>query len=359
MSVLISIVAFVVILVVLVIAHEFGHFITAKWRGVQVVEFGIGFPPRLWGIRRGETIYSINALPLGGFVKLAGEEDPKVPRSLASKGYGSRILVLAAGSLMNILLPLVLSTAAFMIPHDVYIAPITIQEVIPGSQSERAGLTPGDQLISIDGVTINNTADVQRLALLNLGHELPFVIRHPDATTVTVKMTPLWQPPAGQGSTGLGIRYGASEPYTTVRESQSFFKAVPSGIQETYQTLVLYKNEIVRWFVGSSQPQLSGVVGMTEVTGEVARSGLSSLLSWTAFISINLGVINILPLPALDGGRIAFVFLEMFRGGRRVSPRTEGLIHTIGFMLLIALMIAVTYSDIFNIVTTGTAIPGG
>src|ERR1035437_3393711 len=126
MSVIITIITFVIMLIILVVAHEFGHFITAKSRGVQVLEFGVGFPPRIWGIRRGETLYSINALPLGGFVKLAGEEDPKVPRSLASKGYGTRILVLAAGSTMNILLPIVLFSIAFMIPHDMVSYPVTI-----------------------------------------------------------------------------------------------------------------------------------------------------------------------------------------------------------------------------------------
>src|SRR5450759_1843290 len=118
MSVIIGIITFLIILIVLVVAHELGHFVTAKSRGVKVIEFGVGFPPRIWGIQHGETLYSINAMPLGGFVKLAGEEDPRVERSLASKGYGTRILVLAAGSTMNILLPIVLFSIAFMIPHD-------------------------------------------------------------------------------------------------------------------------------------------------------------------------------------------------------------------------------------------------
>src|SRR5512135_349226 len=128
MTVFISIVAFLVMIIILVVAHEFGHFITAKARGVGIIEFGVGFPPRIWGIKRGETIYSINALPLGGFVKLAGEEDPKVPRSLASKGYGTRILVLAAGSIMNIILPFILFSVAFMLPHPLVTYPVTINE---------------------------------------------------------------------------------------------------------------------------------------------------------------------------------------------------------------------------------------
>ena len=356
MSILIAIVAFVIILVILVIAHEFGHFITAKSRGVAVMEFGIGFPPRIWGIKRGETLYSINALPLGGFVKLAGEEDPGVPRSLASKGYGTRILVLAAGSLMNIILPIILLSVAFMIPHSIYSAPIEIQTILPGSQAERAGLQAGDLLVSINDTPIKNTADVQRMTMLNLGNPIDVVVKRSDGTFDTVRMEPLWKPPAGQGATGLGIGYQAAEEYTVTSESLPPWEAVPAGLGSLYDTLRLYKNEIVRWVVGSSTPQLSGVVGMTEVTEQVVQAGISPLIEWAAFISINLGIINILPLPALDGGRIAFVLLEMVRRGKRVSPRVEGMVHAIGFFLLIALMVVITYKDIFNIVTTGSAI---
>jgi regulator of sigma E protease len=357
MSILIAIVAFVIILIILVIAHEFGHFITAKSRGVQVIEFGIGFPPRIWGIKRGETTYSINALPLGGFVKLAGEEDPKVTRSLAGKGYGTRILVLASGSLMNLLLPFVLLSLAFMIPHTVSVAPIGVIQVIPGSQSERAGVKVGDQLISINGVPVNNTADVQRTTMLNLGKQITIELKHADSTLQTIRVTPQWKPAPGQGSTGLGIGYKATQPYTDLSQSEAIVKAVPDGVNECYQTLVLFKNEIIRWIIGASAPQLTGPVGMAEMTGQVAKAGISPLIEFAAFISINLGIVNILPLPALDGGRIAFVFLEMVRRGRRISPRTEGLIHLVGFALLITLMVVVTFGDISNIVTTGSAIP--
>jgi len=357
MSILIAIIAFIIILIILVIAHEFGHFITAKSRGVQVMEFGIGFPPRIWGIKRGETIYSINALPLGGFVKLAGEEDPKVNRSLAGKGYGTRILVLASGSLMNLILPFVLLSLAFMIPHTVSVAPVEVIHIISGSQSERAGVKVGDQIVSIEGVTVNNTGDVQRTTMLNLGKPISLELKRPDSTYYKIQVTPQWKPAPGQGSTGLGIGYKASQPYTDITKSESIVEAVPHGVTECYQTLVLFKNEIIRWILGSSTPQLTGPVGMAEMTGEVAKAGISPLIEFAAFISINLGIVNIIPLPALDGGRIAFVFLEMIRGGRRISPRTEGLIHLIGFALLITLMVVVTFGDISNIITTGSAIP--
>jgi regulator of sigma E protease len=357
MSILISIIAFVIILVILVVVHELGHFLTAKWRGVQVMEFGIGFPPRIWGIKRGETLYSINVLPLGGFVKLAGEEDPNIPRSLASKGYGTRILVLAAGSLMNLLLPFVLLTMAFMIPHSISVAPVTVYSVIPGSQSEKAGILVGDTIVSINEVTVNNTADVQRTIMLNLGKPVDIVIKHVDSSIETIRMTPLWKPPQGQGTTGLGLGYKAAQPYTEITQKEPLLEAIPAGAEECYQTLVLFKNEIIRWIIGATTPQVTGPVGMAELTGEVAKAGISPLFEYAAFISINLAIINILPLPALDGGRIVFVLLEMVRGGRKISAKTEGLIHMIGFMLLIGLMLLVTFGDISNIITTGSALP--
>jgi len=356
MSVIITIITFIVMLIILVVAHEFGHFITAKSRGVQVLEFGIGFPPRIWGIKRGETIYSINALPLGGFVKLAGEENPKVPRSLASKGYGSRILVLAAGSVMNILLPIVLFSIAFMLPHDSMVYPVTLASVAPNSPAANAGIQAGDTVVSINGDKINTGADLQRLMQLNLGKEVTLTIKHADSTIQTVQVMPRWKPPQGQGATGMVLN--PAPPNTpVVKQSEPFWRAVPMGLTECGQTLVLFKNEIVRWIIGASAPQVTGPVGMAQLTGEVARAGISPLVEFAAFISINLGIVNILPLPALDGGRIAFVILEMIRGGRRISPRTEGLVHLIGFLLLIGLILIVTYGDISNIITTGSAIP--
>jgi regulator of sigma E protease len=356
MSVLIAIIAFLVILIVLVVAHELGHFITAKSSGVQVLEFGIGFPPRIWGIKRGETLYSINALPLGGFVKLAGEEDPNIPRSLASKGYGTRILVLASGAVINILLPFVLFAIAFMLPHTIINYPVTIESVSPNTPAALAGIQPGDTIISINGNTVNNGSDLQRYVQLSLGKETSILIKHADSSQQTVKVTPRWNPPQGQGATGILLAQPTGTIYV-IRQSEAFWRAIPDGAIECYQTLVLFKNEIIKWIIGASAPQVTGPVGLTQLTGEVAQAGISPLIEFAAFISINLGIVNILPLPALDGGRIAFVLLEMVRRGKKVSPKTEGLIHAIGFLILIGLMVLVTFGDISNIVHTGSAVP--
>jgi regulator of sigma E protease len=160
---------FIGVLVGLILAHEFGHFITAKAFRVEVKEFGVGFPPRLIGKKRGETIYSLNAIPLGGFTKLAGEEDPEAPRSLAGKPTGIRLLVLSAGSLMNLLVPLALFTIAFMVPHDVVVGRVLIEEVAPDSPAAAAGIQNEDTIISLNDKTINNTGDLQRYIQLNLG----------------------------------------------------------------------------------------------------------------------------------------------------------------------------------------------
>jgi len=356
MDILITIVTFLIMLIVLVLAHEFGHFITAKARGVQIQEFGVGFPPRIWGIKRGETLYSVNALPLGGFVKLAGEEDPKIPRSLASKGYGTRILVLAAGSIMNILLPIVLFSVAFMIPHDVVVYPVTIESVAENSPAAVAGIRAGDTILSFNNEKINNSADLQRDIQLNINNKVDLTIRHSDSTTETVKVVPRLNPPAGQGATGIKLNAPPANP-TILKQSEPFWKAIPMGLTEIGQTMVLFKNEIVRWIIGAAAPQLTGPVGMAQLTGEVVRAGMSPLFQFAAFISINLGIVNILPLPALDGGRIAFVILQMIRRGRRISPKTEGLVHLIGFALLLTLIAVITFGDIANIITTGSAIP--
>ena len=351
---LITIVAFIGVLIVLVLAHEVGHFVTARAFGVRVEEFGIGFPPRLFSIKRGETRYSINAIPLGGFVKMAGEEDPKVPRSLASKSAGVRVLVLAAGSLMNALLPIVLFSVAFMVPHNMVSGQVLVKEVVPGSPAAQAGIEVGDTLLRIDGNPVRNTGDVRRYIQLNLGEEITVLVKHADSTTDTVQVVPRWRPPADQGATGILVN---TENHAFIRQSYPFWQAIPKGAVECIETFVLFKNIIISMIIGTAPVILAGPVGIAQITGEAAKAGLSPLLEFAAFFSINLALINMFPIPAMDGGRIAFVFLEWVRRGKRVLPKTEGLVHTIGFFLLMAAFLAITYQDILRIISGESLIP--
>ena len=345
---IVSTLAFIVVIVVLVLAHEIGHFVTAKAKGVTVLEFGLFLPPRLFSIKRGETLYSINAIPLGGFVKMAGEEDPKAPGSLASKSIGTRLLVLSAGSIMNFLLPLLLFTTAFMVPHDTLIGKVVVEEVAPNSPAAIAGIKPGDTILSINNKPVNSSLDIHRYIELNLGREITLLVRHADATQETLKLIPRWRPPENQGAVGVLLR---NSDATIVRKSEPFWRAIPLAVGASIETFSLFKNGIVGMIIGAAPAEITGPVGIARMTGEVAQSGFSLLLEFSAFLSINLGLINIFPLPGLDGGRIAFVLLEWLRRGKRVSPKAEGRVHLIGFILLMAFFLAVTYSDILRIIS--------
>ena len=351
---LITVLSFLGVLVVIVLAHELGHFFTAKASGVRVEEFGLGFPPRLLSIKRGETKYSLNAIPLGGFVKLAGEEDPKVLRSLASKSVGIRMLVLGSGSLMNLLLPLFLFSIAFMIPHQVISGEVLVKDVAPDSPANRAGIVSGDVLLEVDGNSVQSVSDIHRYVQLNMGREVPLLVKHTDSTVEEVQVIPRWRPPEGEGAIGVTIK--TSNP-AIVSQHYPFWQAIPMGVGECIETFTLFKNGIISMIIGTMPVAITGPVGIAQMTGEVARAGVSPLLEFAAFLSINLAIINILPLPALDGGRIVFVLLEWIRRGRRISARTEGLVHSIGFAMLMAFFVAITYQDIIRIISGESLIP--
>ena len=354
MEVFITVIAFLGILAVLIIAHEFGHYITAKAAGVTVEEVGIGFPPRLLSFKCGGTIYSLNAIPLGGFVKMAGEEDAKVPGSLASKSIPARLLTLSAGSLMNLLLPLLLFSVAFMVPHNIVYGQVQVDEVAANSPAARAGIVAGDSILEINGKQVNSVGDVQRGIQLNLGQAVSLLIQHADDTVEEVRAVPRWQPPEGEGAIGVAVRTVSP---TVVRQSYPFWQAIPMGVRECIDTFVLFKNGIISMIIGSVPTTLAGPVGIAQLTGEVAQAGFSPLLEFAAFLSINLAIINLLPLPALDGGRIAFVLLEAVRRGKRVSARVEGMIHMAGFAMLITFLVLITYQDIIRIVSGESLLP--
>lgn len=351
---ILTILVFAAILILLVLTHEFGHFITAKLCKVKVEEFGIGFPPRLWGFKKGETLYSINAIPIGGFTKLLGEEDPSEPGSLASKSIPVRILVLGAGSLLNILLPVLLFTISFMIPHNVTMEKVMITEVAAGSPAQAAGIETGDRVLKIDDKSVNNRGELSYQIHLSLGEATTMLIQKPDNTEKTVAVIPRWNPPQGQGATGVTL---GSADATVVSQSQPFWEAVPSGVVHCWEILVLFRNEVIGWFVTSSAPQLAGPIAIAQLTGQVVEAGVSPVLEFAALISINLGVFNLLPFPGLDGGRLIFVFLEFFRRGKKISAKKEGLVHMIGFFALIALIIVISYFDIARLISGESLLP--
>ncbi len=446
-DVITSLLPFAIVLVILVVVHELGHFITAKLSGVKVLEFGIGYPPRLFAIKRGETEYSINMLPLGGFVRLLGEENPEDPRSLAAQPAWRRLTVMGAGSFMNLVMAIALFTVALMIPREVPAGRAVIVQVVPDSPAEAAGLEAGDIILAIDGRDIPSTRDASYNIRLHLGEEIPIVVRRPDAlsdssTTETVQVKPRWAPPpyvyevqpgddvdtaaaatgygrgavraaaaiktavpvgtvlsiadgvetiaytweaidtvesvarrllvdaaavasaAGlpdqdalspgtelqftQGATGIQI---ASQYTFTETRSLGPWAALKGGWRSTADSFKLLRNEVYSWIKGSSSPNVSGPIGIAQVTGEVFReAGWKRMMDLGAVLSVNLAILNILPLPMLDGGRMAFVVLEVVRRGRRVAPAKEALVHYAGMVALLLLVLVLSYFDILRIV---------
>jgi len=349
--VILTIVAGIVVLSVLIIVHELGHFFAAKAVGIPVEEFGVGFPPRAYGRNWRGTIYSINWIPFGGFNKISGEVDPAVPKGLASRGYGVRLLVLSGGIIMNLLLPFVLLSVAYMVPHDIVNGQVVVQEIAPDSPAEMAGIQAGDTIISVEGHEVKNGGDISRYIQLNLGGKISLSLEHADATTETVTLIPRWRPPEGEGAIGIGYK---TENAAIVSESYPPWEAIPIGARSCIESLVLYKNGIFGIILGTIPFTPAGPVGIVQVTGEVAHSGISPLLELAAFISIAIAITQLIPFPALDGGRILFVLLEWIRRGKRVSAKTEGIVHSIGFMILLGLLVLITYQDIFRWITGGS-----
>lgn len=382
-----SVLPFAGILVALIVIHELGHFIAAKAFGVKVLEFGIGFPPRIKGLswRGGETLYTINWLPIGGFVRMLGEEDPSDPRSLAAAARWKRLTVMAAGVVMNLVLALLLFTVGFMVPRERSLNLAQVSEVMPGSPASMAaisgtlrdgadpaqGLQAGDIVMEVNGREVRNVGELIFSTRRYIGATQTWIISRANST-LEAEVYARWSPPEGQGPTG--IRVGAPTVCTGIdddgnpigcRQRYPFsenvwhtpWDALGRGWQSMIDAVVVTKNEIQVRVSGSpgaspDQPLISGPVGIAGTTGDIIEeAGWRPLIELAALLSLSLGVFNALPIPALDGGRMFFVFVEMLRGGRRISPAKEGFVHLIGFAVLLGGMAVITYFDIIRIIT--------
>jgi regulator of sigma E protease len=352
---LLTIVVGVLVLSVLILAHELGHFIMAKATHCWVEEFGIGFPPRIWGKKIGDTIYSINWIPFGGFNKISGEVDPQAPRALAARKYWVRLLVLSGGILMNLLLPFVLMAIAYMVPHDVVQGQVVVQEISANSPAEAAGIQVGDTILTINGVPADNTATLAREIQLNLGAEISIDVQHTDTSIETVHLVPRWKPPEGEGAVGIASQ--TMNPVVT-SESLPFWRAIPEGAVSVWDSLILYKNGIIEMFMGVVPFTPAGPVGIVQVAGEVAHAGISPVLELTAFLSIAIAVTQLIPFPALDGSHLLFVIIEWLRRGKRVSPRVQTIVHSTGFVVLLVIMLLITWQDIARWVSGGSILGG-
>jgi len=346
---------------VLVFVHEFGHFIFAKRAGMKVEEFGLGFPPRIWGVKKGETFYSINMIPFGGFVKILGEDGDEAsnPRSFSSKPAGPRLKVIIAGVTMNFFLAVVLlmitnffglrigliddKTASLARDKQVQII-----EVSKDSPADKAGLKLLDEVsgFKVNGSleAVSTAEDVQAFIQKNTGKTLAIVINR-NEEILEKEIVPRLNPPEGQGALGISLALTGVVSYP-------WYEAIWRGV---YDAVILTMNTVIGYYMlfktllfqGKLIADISGPVGIATLTGQAARIGINYLMQFTAMISINLAVLNIIPFPALDGGRALLIVIEKFKGSP-VNKKVEMAINTIGFVFLITLMVYVTTKDILR-----------
>lgn len=362
-----SILIFLAVLFVLVLVHELGHFAVAKWTGMRVDEFGIGFPPKLFGIKKGETLYSINALPIGGFVKIYGEdsivEGEHTPGegSFTSKSKWAQSAVLLAGVTMNILFAWLLVTIAFGIGVKSAVdeasagpnASLTVTSVLPGSPAEEAKMGAG--------VVIKDaSAGGDKLSALTPSAFSAFVEAHA-GTPITIAYVEGGELRATQISPKTNLIEGSPERHA-IGVALTQVDTVKRGVWGSMKAAFDYTvSGLVNITVGISMllydavlfkadfSQVAGPVGIVGLVGEASQYGVTALLMFTAFISLNLAVINVLPFPALDGGRFLFVIIEALKGSP-ITPRFVGTVNAVGFFILIALMVVVTWNDIARLI---------
>lgn len=367
---MLTIIIFILILSVLVMLHELGHFLMAKRSGIGVSEFGFGLPPRIWGKKIHGTIYSINWLPFGGFVRLVGEDpddkNVEAKNSFSTKNLRQRMLVVIAGVFMNFMLSVLIFyvvvivlgfkvSLPLIIDHKFKFVDQTKQvlvaDVTQGSAAARAGINSGDSIVSAAGEKIDSIESLQKVIRANNDQEVNLILENPvNNQSRTVSVTPKFNESLNAPVIGVGLGELAVLNYDT--PAQKIF----SGFIHSYNT-VDYSVRIFGQLIGYAiksrditpvREGVSGPVGIAQITSQAVALGPISVLQLAGLLSLNLAVVNVLPIPALDGGRFFFLIIEAVTR-RKVYPKVEKWAHTIGFAVLLGLIVLVTYNDILKL----------
>ena len=328
----------IIIFGVLILVHELGHFILAKATGIRVEEFCIGMGPKLVGTKYGETNYSLRLLPIGGYNKMSGMEPGG---EYDSKGFNSktvlqRIMVISAGSLMNFILAIMLFVIVFSIigvPSNTNM----IGDTLAGMPAENAGLRSGDQILAVNGQEVTDWIELTNEIHNKPGEELDLDIKR-DEQIFKVRLQSIKDPDTEVGL--IGIKNSV--------QTYGILSGLKLGIKKAIEILLLIITSLVHIVVGKVPAEVTGPVGIVQMIGQVAEFGIGQVFNFTALLSLNLGLINLLPIPALDGSRLVFLSIEGIRG-RPIDPGKENFVHFIGFTFLILLMLLITYQDIIRI----------
>jgi regulator of sigma E protease len=346
---IVTIVSFIIVFSIVTVAHELGHLVFSRMAGIKVLEFGLGIGPRLCVFKGKVTKYTLNLFPIGGFVRIAGldeevtdpDEKFKKSESYLSKAPGQKFLSIFGGPLFNLVLAIMIFFFMFAftgVPKDVS---NTISTVAPASEAQNVGILPGDKLVAINGIKYEKAMDAVKTIHDNPGKRLSLTIER-DGKTIKTYATPRLNKKLNIGLLGISLK--------PIYVKTDIINALYQSILQMFLTcgMILYTLGLL--VIGKiSLFDLAGPVGIAQFTGQVAGEGLVPLLSFTAFLSINLGLFNLLPIPALDGGRLVFIVIEKIKG-KPVDQDLENKIHQTGFALLLALMALVTVNDIVRII---------
>ena len=328
---LLTIISFIFVFGIIVFAHELGHFATAKINGIKVHEFALGMGPTLLKKQGAETLYSLRIFPIGGYVKMEGEDEASDdPRSFSNKKPIQRLIILAAGAIMNFVLAYLL---LLIIMFSIGAPSNIIGDLVPDMPAKEAGLLAEDRIVSINGKAIDSWNLVIESINASGGEALTIEVDREGAGLMSVIVTPLEK---AEGGYQIGIQ-------------TKFEKQIDQAFVMANKQFATFFTDIFKFFtsIGKSEveAELVGPVGLVSIIGEVSRQGIMNLLLLAAYISINLGIVNLLPFPALDGGRIIFVLIEMVMG-KPIDREKEGYVHFVGFAILMALMVFLIFKDI-------------
>jgi len=345
----------IIVFGLIVFVHELGHFLAAKWAGVGVERFSLGFGPKVLGKQIGGTEYLLSAVPLGGYVKMVGEEigepvDPAIEQlSFSHKSVGKRFFIVFAGPFSNFVWAFIIFSLTFLsfgvtVPLDA----AKIGGVVPNLPAQKAGLQPGDEILSVAGTPVKNWEELADRIQHSQGQETHLTVKRGEGQTVEVVVTPEWRSaqPGGNGQPGyvIGIeRVFQSQPV-------SFGRALKIGAEQTWLWTKLIFQSLVMLIRGEvSAKELGGPILIAQVAGQQARLGLDYLLRFAAVINLNLAVFNLLPIPVLDGGHLFFFLIE-FLLGRPLSVRSREMAWRVGFLVIATLIVLVFYNDIARLV---------
>lgn len=342
---------FVIALSILVLVHELGHYFAAKLTGVRVEEFGLGLPPKIWGKKFKDTVWSLNWLPIGGFCKLEGEnpdEAKKSPTSFMYKNPWQKGLIVLGGVLMNLVLAVAIFSAVYTIlgvPEET--DRVIVEAVAKDSPAEKAGLKENDWVKSANGVTVTKPSELTEEVGKFKGKTVELIIND-DSQAVTVEVRE--NPPQGEGSMGVAI----SNTKMVKIKWYEFYKGIGAGFKEAYFWGKIIGDGVGKMvgglLMGQVPKDVAGPIGMYEATSSIKKNqGILAVVHFFGIVSVNLAVVNVLPFPALDGGRIIFVLYEMLTK-KRANQKFEAVVNNVGMMILLSLILVITVGDIVRIV---------